>query len=205
MRTDCFWYLCPLSPCSTSTLYCGRWLTGQLHSRRSSATLPTLGASTPTSSPTPPFDPSRAMSKGTKMGRARMMAWEGTQSTQLPPHHHTPNTLLQMPCNPVTLLTNPTLLNNFYHPSLALGSTLTPTTWPMVFILSLPPLLLLLLPLPTHPQTRKATDRKATRKTRKARHRLRKRQRHLIPISLAPLCLALRNCTSSATSMCMAG
>ncbi len=58
----------------TSTLYCGRWLMGQLHSRRSSATPSTLGASTPTSSPIPPFDPSRAMSKGTKTGRARMMA-----------------------------------------------------------------------------------------------------------------------------------
>ncbi len=165
-----------------------------------SVTPPTLGASTPTSSPTPPFDPSRAMSKGTKMGRARMMAWEETQSTQLRPHHYTPNTLLPMPCNPITLLTNLTLLNNFYHPPLALGSTLTPTPWPMGFTLTLPPLLP--LPLPTHPQTRKATDKKATRKARKARHRLiRQRQGHLTPTSLVPLCLALLNCISIATSM----
>ncbi len=39
---------------------------------------PTLGSSTPTSSPTPPFDPLRAMSKGTRTEGARMMAWEGT-------------------------------------------------------------------------------------------------------------------------------
>jgi hypothetical protein len=55
------------------------------------------------------------------------------------PHHHTPNTLLPMPCNRITLLTNLTLLNNFYHPPLALGSTLIPTPWPMVFTLTPPP------------------------------------------------------------------
>jgi hypothetical protein len=86
------------------------------------------------------------------------------------PHHHTPNTLLPMPCNPITLLTNLTLLHNFYHPPLV--STLTPYPWSMGFTLTLPPLLP--LSLPTHPQTRKATDRKATKKTRKARHRLRR-------------------------------
>jgi hypothetical protein len=116
MGTDHFWPLCPLSPCSTSTLHCGRCKTGQWHSRRSSATPPTLGASAPTSSPNPHYDPSPAMSKGTRTERARMMAWEGTQSTQLPPHHHTPNTLLPTPCNHSTLLTNLILLNNFYHP-----------------------------------------------------------------------------------------
>jgi hypothetical protein len=120
-------------------------------------------------------------------------------STQLPTHHHTPNTLLSMPCNSITLLTNLTLLNNFYQPPLALDSTTTPTPWPMGFTLIIPPLLP--LPLPTQPQTRKATDRKATNKTRKARHRLRQRQGHLTPTSLVPLCLALLNCTSITTSM----
>jgi hypothetical protein len=47
-------------------------------------------------------------------------------------------------------------------PPLALGSTLTPTPWRMVFTLTLPQL----LPLPNHPQTRKATDKKVTKKTR---------------------------------------
>ncbi len=51
-----------------------------------------------------------------------------------PPHQHTPTTLLPMPCNPITLPTNPPLLNHFYHPPLALVSILTPTPWPMVFI-----------------------------------------------------------------------
>ncbi len=46
MRTDCFWSLCPLSPCSTSTFYCGRWLMGQLHSRRSRHMQPTFWAVT---------------------------------------------------------------------------------------------------------------------------------------------------------------
>jgi hypothetical protein len=64
-----------------------------------------------------------------------------------PPPPAYPNTLLPMPCNPITLPTNPTLLNNFYHPPLALGSTLTPTPWPMVFFHTLPRLLPLLLPL----------------------------------------------------------
>jgi hypothetical protein len=35
-------------------------------------------ASIPTSSPTPPFDPSRETSKGTRTERARMLGWEGT-------------------------------------------------------------------------------------------------------------------------------
>ncbi len=78
MRTDCFWPLCPLSPVSTSTLYCLRCKMGQLDSRRSRPTQPTCWPNTPTSSPTPTFDPSRAMSKGTRTGPARMMAWEGT-------------------------------------------------------------------------------------------------------------------------------
>jgi hypothetical protein len=86
----------------------------------------------------------------------------------------------------------------FLPPPLALISTLTPTRWPMVFTLTLPPLP---LPLPTHPQTRKTTDRKEIRKTRKARHRLRRRQGHLTPTSLVPLCLVLLNCTFVATSM----
>jgi hypothetical protein len=63
------------------------------------------------------------------MGRVRMMAWEGTQSTQLPSHYHTHNTLLPMPCNPITLLTNPTLLNNVYHPTPGLG--FNPYPYPM--------------------------------------------------------------------------
>jgi hypothetical protein len=156
MRKDCFWPLCPLSPFSTSTLYCLRCKTGQLDSRRSRPTQPTCWANTPTSSPTPTFDASLATSKGTRTERARMMAWEGTHFTQLSPHHHTPNTLLPTQCNPITLPTNLTLLNNFYHPPLALGSTLTPTPWPMGFTLPLPSLLP--QPLPTYPQTRKATD-----------------------------------------------
>jgi hypothetical protein len=48
-----------------------------------------------------------------------------------------------------------------------------------------------------HPQT----DRKAIKKTRKARHRLRQRQGPLTSTSHVPLCLALQNCTSIATSM----
>ena len=118
-----------------------------------------------------------------------------------PPNHHTPSTLPQTQCNPITLNPNHTLLNNFYPPPLALGTTLTPTPWPMVFILTLPPLLPLLLILPPHPQTRKATDRKATSKTRKTRPRLRQRQAHLTPTYPVPFCLALLNCTSIATSM----
>jgi hypothetical protein len=110
-----------------------------------------------------------------------MMAWEGTHLTQIFPNYHTPNTPLPMLCSPITLLNNLTLLHNFYNPPLALVSTLTPTPWPMVFTLTLPPLLL--LPLPTHPQTRKATVRKEIRLTRKARHRLRQRQGHLTPTS----------------------
>jgi hypothetical protein len=66
-----------------------------------------------------------------------------------------------------------------------------------------PPLLPLRLPLrlPPQPQTRKATDRKALRKTRKVRHSLKEREGHLTPTSLVPLCLALLNCTIIATSM----
>jgi hypothetical protein len=81
------------------------------------------------------------------------------------------------------------------------GLGFNPYPYPMAngFTLTLPPLLP--LPLPTHPQTRKATDRKEIRKTRKARHRLRQRQGHLTPISLVPLCLALLNCTFIAASM----
>ena len=56
----------------------------------------------------------------------------------------------------------------------------------------------LLLPLP---QTIKATDREATKETRKTRPSLRKRRAHLTPIYPVPLCLALLNCTSIATSM----
>ena len=113
------------------------------------------------------------------------------------PHHHTPNTLRPTPCNLITLPTNLILLNKSYHPPLALGLTPTPTPWPIVFTLTLPPLLP--LRLPPHPQTRQATDRKAIRKTRKARHRLRLRQGPLTPTSLLPLCLALPNCTSIAS------
>ena len=87
----------------------------------------------------------------------------------------------------------------FLPPPLALVSTPTPTLWQMVTTLTPPPLLP--LRLPPQPQTRKATDRKAIRKTRKARHSLRKRQGHLTPTSLVPLCLALLNCTIIATSM----
>jgi hypothetical protein len=122
MHTDCSWPLCPLSPSSTtSTLYCERWLTGQSGSKPSRHMQPTFWASIPTSSHIPTFDPSLATSKGTRTERARMMAWEGNQSTPLLPHHHTPNALLPMPCNPFTLLTNSTLLNNFYHPTPGLG------------------------------------------------------------------------------------
>jgi hypothetical protein len=134
MRTDCSWPLCSLSPSSTSTLYCERWLTGQSGSRLSRHMLPTFWASISTSSPIPTFDPSLATSKSTRTERARMMAWEGTHFTQLSPNHHTPNTLLPMPCNPFTLLTNPTLLDDFYHPPLALppphGQCLLPLPFP---------------------------------------------------------------------------
>ncbi len=64
MRIDCFWPLCPLSPCSTSIPYCLRWLTRQLDSRRSRPTQLRCYSSTPTSSPTLTFDPSREISKG---------------------------------------------------------------------------------------------------------------------------------------------
>jgi hypothetical protein len=160
--------------------------------------LPIFWPSIPTSLPTPTFDPSLAISKGTRTERVRMMAWAGTHSTL---NHHTSHSLLPTPCNPNTLLTNLTLLNNFYHPPLALVSTLTPTPWQMAFNPPLPTWLPLLLPLPTQPQTRKSPNRKAIRMTRKARHRLRQRQGPLTPTSLVPLGLALLNCTFIATSM----
>jgi hypothetical protein len=142
MRTDCFWSLCPLSPFSTSTLYCLRCKTGLLDSRRSRPTQPTCWANTPTSSPFPTFDPSLATSKGTRTERARMMAWEGTHLTQIFPHHHTPNTLLPTQCNPIILPANLTLLNNIYHPpGLGFNPYPYPMEWPMVFTLTLTPLL----------------------------------------------------------------
>jgi hypothetical protein len=79
-------------------------------------------------------------------------------------------------------------------PLLALGSTPTPTPWPMVSTHTP-------LPLHRHPQTRKATNSKARNKARKARHRLKRRRGPLTIPSLAPLCLALQNCTFIATTM----
>ncbi len=46
-------------------------------------------------------------------------------------------------------------------------------------------------PLTLRQERRKATDKKASRKTRKTRHRLRQRQEDLTQISLVPLCLVL--------------
>ncbi len=61
----------------------------------------------------------------------------GGDSLYPPPSY--PHTLLPTPCNPITLLTNLNLLNNSYHPPLALVSTLNPTPWQMVFTPTLPP------------------------------------------------------------------
>ncbi len=189
MRTDCFWPLCPLSPFSTSTLYCLRCKTGQLDSKRSRPTQPTCWAILAHSN----LRPFAGNVEGYEDGTSEDDSMGGD--------------LIYPPSPPPTYPIYPTAnaMQPYYPPHqflpspLALSSTLTPTPWPMVFTLTLLPLLP--LPLPTHPQTRKAADRKATRKTRKTRHRLRQRQGHLTPTSLVPLCLALLNCTSIATSM----
>jgi hypothetical protein len=94
-----------------------------------------------------------------------------------PPPTFTLNTLLQTPCSHITSNPNHILPTTFYPPILALGSTLTPTPWPMVSTHTP-------LPLHRHPQTRKATDSKARNKARKARHRLKRRRGPLtIPLS----------------------
>jgi hypothetical protein len=82
----------------------------------------------------------------------------------------------------------------------ALGSTLTPIPWPILFYYT-PLAMPFPLPLPQHPQTRKGTDSKARNKARKARHRLKRKRGPLTTPYLAPLCLALRNFTSIATTM----
>jgi hypothetical protein len=160
MRTDCSWRLCPLSPFSTSILYCLRRPTGQLHSRRSRPMLPTSWASIPTSSPTPPFDPSRETSKGTRTERASVRMG-GDLVYPTPPPTFTLNTPLQTPCSLITSNPNHILPTNFYPPLLALGSTLTPTPWPMVSTHTPAP-----APAPSVRQERQQTARQETRQER---------------------------------------
>ncbi len=129
MRTDCSSPLCPLSPFSTNTLYCGPWQTGQSHSRRSRPMLPISWASIPTSSPTPPFDPSRGMSKRLETERARMMAYEGTgtKHTQPPPTIIPPVSYRKL---------NATLLPS--TPTIPSSTIFTSPPWPWVQPLPLP-------------------------------------------------------------------
>ncbi len=95
-----------------------------------------------------------------------------------------------MLCSSFTLPNNRTLLNNSYHPPLALVSTPTPTPWPMVITLTPPP-----APAPSPP------DKEGNKKDKKVQTPPKAKTGTLTTISLVPLCLALQNCTSIATSM----
>jgi hypothetical protein len=194
MRTDCSWPLCPLSPSSTSTLYCGlaNGAIGQQTFEAYAAYI--LG----------PHSNILAHSLANIEGRYDDGASEddGMGGDSLyptfpqPSYPQYPTANAMQPYYPPH---QPYPPQQYLPPPPGLGFNPYPTPWPMVFTLTLTPLLP--LPLPTHPQTRKATDKKAIRKPRKARHRLRQRQGHLTPTSLVPLCLTLLNCTFIATSM----